>query len=278
MRRIERKLLVSRRRLLVLGAAGAGSLMLAGCDDSISENPRVLDAIDKASVLTYRVQRLILPRDKLAPEYSESDIAPVFRTNGSTSPSDRAYRALAKANFTDWRLIVDGLVEKPLQLSLADLHALPASTQVTRHDCVEGWSCIGKWTGPPLSEVLDRVGVKPQAKFVLFHCADKFSDGGDPDDYVPGESDSVMTGGENYYESIDMVDAYHPQTLLAYELNGQQLPTAYGAPLRLRLGRQLGYKQAKYLMRIELVDSFAKFGQGKGGYWEDLGYAWYAGI
>ncbi len=275
---VERKLLISRRSLLRLSAIGAGSLLVAGCDDSISENPQVLSIIDKASALTYRAQRLILPRDKLAPEYPESDIAPQFRANGSTSPSDPTYRALAAANFVDWRLAVDGLVEKPLKLSLADLRALPASTQITRHDCVEGWSCIGKWTGTPLSEVLNRAGVKPQARFVVFHCADKFQDGGYPDDFEPGESDSSNSGGVPYYESIDFVDAYHPQTLLAYELNGQTLPIAYGAPLRLRLGRQLGYKMAKYVMRIELVSSFAQMGGGKGGYWEDLGYQWYAGI
>ncbi len=274
----ERKLLVSRRSLLRFGAIGVGSLLLAGCDDAVSENPRILSFIDKASVLTYRAQRLILPRDKLAPEFSESDIAPQFRANGSTSPSDPAYRALAAANFVDWRLMVDGLVDKPLKLSLADLRALPASTQITRHDCVEGWSCIGKWTGTPLSEVLNRAGVKPQARFVVFHCADRFQDDGVPDDFEPGESDSGNSGGVPYYESIDFVDAYHPQTLLAYELNDQTLPIAYGAPLRLRLGRQLGYKMAKYVMRIELVSSFARMGGGNGGYWEDLGYQWYAGI
>jgi DMSO/TMAO reductase YedYZ molybdopterin-dependent catalytic subunit len=273
----ERKLPISRRALLRFGAIGAGSLLLAGCDDAISENPRVLAFIDKASALTYRAQRLILPRDKLAPEFSESDIAPQFRANGSTSPSDPAYRVLAAANFADWRLAVDGLVNTPLKLSLADLRTLPSRTQITRHDCVEGWSCIGKWTGAPLSEVLNRAGVKPLAKFVVFHCADRLQDGA-PDDFEPGESNTVYSGGVPYYESIDFVDAYHPQTLLAYELNGQALPLAYGAPLRLRLGRQLGYKMAKYVMRIELVESFAQFGDGKGGYWEDLGYEWYAGI
>jgi DMSO/TMAO reductase YedYZ molybdopterin-dependent catalytic subunit len=272
---VEHKL--SRRALLRFGAVGAGSLLLAGCDDSVSENPRILAWIDRASGLTYRAQRLILPRDALAPEFSESDIAPQFRANGSTSPSDANYRALVQNDFADWRLKVDGLVEKPLQLSLADLRALPARTQITRHDCVEGWSCIGKWTGVPLSEVLNRAGVKRQAQFVVFHCADKFQDG-DPDDFELGESDSVYSGGMPYYESIDFVDAYHPQTLLAYELNGQTLPIAYGAPLRLRLGRQLGYKMAKYVMRIELVGSFAEIGGGNGGYWEDLGYQWYAGI
>jgi len=278
MPRNERNLLVTRRRLLGFGAAGASSLLLAGCNDTISENPKVLKVINKASDLTYRAQRLLIPRDALAPEYSKSEIAEHFRPNGSTNPSDPTYRALAKNGFADWRLQVDGLVEKPLQLSLADLRALPAKTQIARHDCVEGWSCIGQWTGPTLSEVLKLSGMKPNAKYVLFHCADKFSANGNEDDYQPDDPNSVITNGTSYYETIDLVDAFHPQTLLAYELNGQTLPVANGAPLRLRLGRQLGYKQAKYLMRIEVVESFAKFGSGNGGYWEDQGYQWYGGI
>ncbi len=280
----ERKVLLplSRRSLLRLGAVGAGSLMLGGCNDSIAENPRVLSFIDKAEVLTYRAQRLLVPHNKLAAEYSESDINPQFRANGSINPADKTYRALVSSNFADWRLAVEGLVDRPLQLSLADLRTLPARTQITRHDCVEGWSCIGKWTGVPLSEILQRAGAKPQAKFVVFHCADTLSDG-DPDD-LPSDANAAAGGGNSldgpvhYYESIDLVDAYHPQTILAYEMNGRPLPIAHGAPLRLRVERQLGYKMAKYVMRIELVESFADEGLAKGGYWEDLGYAWYAGI
>jgi DMSO/TMAO reductase YedYZ molybdopterin-dependent catalytic subunit len=271
---------LSRRRLLQLGAASAGSLLLAGCDDSVSENPSALAFIDKAEALTYRAQRLILPPDKLAVEYSESDIAPQFRANGSINPAGKDYRALASNDFADWRLGVDGLVEKPMQLSLTDLRALPTRTQITRHDCVEGWSCIGKWTGTPLSEVLKLVGTKPQAKFVVLHCADKLNYGA-PNDLSSDPADSDTTNsfaGSHYYESIDLVDAYHPQTILAYELNGASLPIAHGAPLRLRVERQLGYKMAKYVMRIEIVESFRDLGQGKGGYWEDLGYEWYAGI
>jgi DMSO/TMAO reductase YedYZ molybdopterin-dependent catalytic subunit len=134
-------------------------------------------------------------------------------------------------------------------------------TQITRHDCVEGWSAIGKWTGVPLSEVLALVRPKPAARYVMFYCADPMD-----------------AAGVKYYESIDMEDAWHPQTILAYELNGQRLPIANGAPLRLRVERQLGYKMAKYLMRIELVERFTHIGRGKGGYWEDDGYEWYAGI
>jgi DMSO/TMAO reductase YedYZ molybdopterin-dependent catalytic subunit len=135
-------------------------------------------------------------------------------------------------------------------------------TQITRHDCVEGWSAIGKWKGVPLTAVLEAVRPTAAVRYVVFHCAD------------PMESD----GSSPYYESIDMDDAYHPQTILAYELNDKALPIANGAPIRLRVERQLGYKHAKYVMRIELVDSFEKIAGGKGGYWEDQGYEWYAGI
>jgi DMSO/TMAO reductase YedYZ molybdopterin-dependent catalytic subunit len=146
---------------------------------------------------------------------------------------------------------------------MARLRSMPSRTQITRHDCVEGWSAIGKWTGVPLSELLKAVRPQPSVRFAVFHCADAMDDG---------------TPREYYYESIDMDDAYHPQTILAYRLNGRDLPIENGAPLRLRVERQLGYKHAKYVHTVELVDSFARFGRGNGGYWEDHGYQWYAGI
>jgi len=157
---------------------------------------------------------------------------------------------------------VDGLVDKATTFSLSEMKALPSRTQITRHDCVEGWSAIGKWKGAKLSALLDMVHPKPEARFVVFHCAD------------PMEAN----GASPYYESIDLDDAYHAQSILAYELNDKALPVQNGAPLRLRVERQLGYKHAKYVMRIELVDSFAKIAGGNGGYWEDNGYEWYAGI
>jgi DMSO/TMAO reductase YedYZ molybdopterin-dependent catalytic subunit len=143
-----------------------------------------------------------------------------------------------------------------------------ARTQITRHDCVEGWSCIGKWTGVPLSQILSRAGVKPEARLVVFPCADTLDDGGDSND-----PETIR-----YYESIDLIDAAHPQTILAYHMNGKPLTVPHGAPLRLRLERQLGYKMAKYLMRVELARSVADLHGGRGGYWEDRGYQWYAGI
>ena len=170
-----------------------------------------------------------------------------------------------KSGFAAYQLKVDGLVEKPSSFTLAQLRAMPSRTQITRHDCVEGWSTIGKWKGVPLGHVLDQVKPLPTAKYVVFRCADSQDSPTDPED-------------SKYYESVDMDDAYHVQTLLAYDLNDKPLPVTNGAPLRARIERQLGYKHAKYVMHIELVDSFATIRDGKGGYWEDNGYEWYAGI
>jgi DMSO/TMAO reductase YedYZ molybdopterin-dependent catalytic subunit len=181
-------------------------------------------------------------------------------------PDSRLYRQLLAENFAGWTLAVGGLVAKPMQLSLAQLRALPARTQITRHDCVEGWSVIGKWTGVPLRNVLALAVPLPAARYVVFHCAD------------PMDGSDEQAPASTYYESIDFDDAYHPQTILAYELNGETLPVENGAPLRLRVERQLGYKHAKYVMRIELAASLDHIRGGKGGYWEDLGYEWYAGI
>lgn len=251
---------VRRRRLILSLGAGAGTLLLSGCD-RLSNLPQTQSILGSSQWLTRRAQRALVARDALAPEFTRADIAPVFRANGTTSPDNAAYQALAKNGFQDWKLRVDGLVERPREFSLDDIRSMPTQTQITRHDCVEGWSCIGQWTGPLLRDVLAQVVPKPQARFVMFFCADPMDDDSD-----------------YYYESIDMRTAAHPQTLLAYALNGETLPMAYGAPLRLRLGRQLGYKMAKYVMHIQLVSSYRPFGQGHGGYWEDQGYAWYAGI
>lgn len=255
------------RRGLLKALAAVGGLAVSGCDRVASE-PRFRSVLDAANSLTYKVQRLLIGADRLAPKYSEADISPAFRANGSTDPQDEEYLNLVDNDFADWRLKVHGIVEHELSLSLEELRALPARTQITRHDCVEGWSCIGKWTGAPLAEILSRAVIKPQARYVVFHCADTLNDGSLSDD-----PESIR-----YYESIDLADAAHPQTILAYEMNGQKLDIAHGAPLRLRLERQLGYKMAKYVTRIELVRSFAGMHGGKGGYWEDRGYEWYAGI
>ncbi|WP_431024325.1 molybdopterin-binding protein [Halomonas sp. H5] len=259
MNRTPRPTDLRRRRFLTRAALAGGTLLLAGCD-RLTRSDAMHQVFDTGSALTQRVQRLLASRQALAREYSPADIAPTFRANGTTNPDDAAYRRLAADGFRDWRLTIDGLVETPLSLSLAELKALPSRTQITRHDCVEGWSCIGQWTGVVLGDLLARAGVRDEARFVVFHCADRYR------------------GGDPYYESLDMLEAYHPQTLLAYDLNGADLPIANGAPLRLRAERQLGYKMAKYVMRIELVENFASLGRGRGGYWEDRGYQWWAGI
>ncbi len=254
----------NRRSVLTGGLASLTGLLLAGCD-KISGGDIATSLLDVGERLTYSVQRAILGRSALAPEYTEADISPHFKANGSTDPEDEDYRRMVASDFADWKLKVDGLVDHPFELSLAELRAMPSRTQITRHDCVEGWSCIGKWTGVPLSMILDQAGVKDTARYVVFHCADTMDDG-------------ALDGPTPFYGSIDLIDARHPQTILAYDMNGEKLEVPYGAPLRLRVERQLGYKMSKYIMRIELVDSYADFGEGNGGYWEDNGYQWYAGI
>ncbi len=251
----------SKRRAFLLRALTASSvLLLSGCERlSRSEwFPKVLDSAEK---LTQATQRLITPRKAMAQEFTQADLSPQFRSNGTSNPENPQYQALAANNFADYRLQVGGLVARPTSFSLAELRGLPSRTQITRHDCVEGWSAIGKWKGTPLSIVLDQVQPRPEARYVVFYCADPMD-----------------AQGTHYYESIDMDDAHHPQTILAYELNDQVLPIANGAPIRVRIERQLGYKMAKYITGILVVDSFANIGDGKGGYWEDQGYEWYAGI
>jgi DMSO/TMAO reductase YedYZ molybdopterin-dependent catalytic subunit len=252
-----------RRTFLKQAGASAGALALGGCD-RISESPTAREILDSAEHVTLAAQRLLLGKAALAREYTQADLSPAFRANGSTSVDDFDYQAMADKEFVDWRLEVAGLVDKPLELSLADLRTMPSRTQITRHDCVEGWSCIGKWKGVPLAKVLDAAGAQRKARYVVFRCADTLEE--------------TLDGTGQYYESIGFEDAYHPQTILAYEMNDRALPIPHGAPLRLRVERQLGYKMAKYIMRIELVDDFAGIGRGRGGFWEDRGYEWYAGI
>lgn len=250
---------IPRRRFLGGLAAGTGGLLLGGCD-RLAESAAFRPVLFSGERLHYTAQRLISSRTALAREYTAAEMSPVFRANGTTAPVGEAYAGQAMADFADWHLAVDGLVARPLRLSLAALRAMPARTQITRHDCVEGWSAIGKWTGPRLEPILQSAGLSANARYIVFHCADTYA-------------------GNLYYESIDLVDAMHPQTILAHTMNDQPLPVAHGAPLRLRVERQLGYKHAKYVMRIEARDRLEGVGLGKGGYWEDHhDYDWYAGI
>ena len=208
---------ISRRRLLSSVGAGAGGLLLAGCD-KISASSPVQRLLGSGQWLTMRAQRIVTARTALAPEYNASAMSPVFRTNGNTMPNDKTYRQQAKTGFADWRLVLNGDVARPLSLSLDQIRGMPARTQITRHDCVEGWSAIGKWTGVPLKLLLEGAGVRSNARYIVFHCADDFD-------------------GTPYYESIDLIDAYHPQTILAWGMNDKLLEIGHGAPLRLRLER-----------------------------------------
>jgi DMSO/TMAO reductase YedYZ molybdopterin-dependent catalytic subunit len=263
---------MDRRRFLASGGAGGAGLLLGGSSlfvggcDRLSAAPTFREMLHGTETLNRRVQRTLLWRGALAREYQESDISTAFRANGSKDASSLPpdYAALAADSFADWRLEVTGLVRQPARFSLADLRQLPARSQITRHDCVEGWSCIGQWRGPQLSTLLNQVGLHPDARFIVFRCAD--------------ERPRWAQGVTRYYESIDLVDALHQQTILAYEMNGAPLPLAHGAPLRLRVERQLGYKMAKFLRAIEVTDRFPSTGRGRGGTWEDDGYEWYAGI
>lgn len=244
------------RRSWFIGAAAT----LSGCD-RLEGSAVVREALFSSDNFHKWAQRGLLAPNALAPEFHGDQISPLFRANGTANPDTPAYRALWRGGFADWRLRVSGRVARPLSLSLAQLHALPHREQITRHDCVEGWSAIGKWRGVPLKLILDAARLRDGARYIVFRCADD------------------MGGGQSYYESIDLTDALHPQTILAFALNDRPLSVANGAPLRLRVERQLGYKHAKYLMEIQAVDSLAGIGAGKGGYWEDrAGYDWYAGI
>jgi DMSO/TMAO reductase YedYZ molybdopterin-dependent catalytic subunit len=254
---------LNRRQILIAALHGTAALALSGCEkmfDSLSESETVQSILASAEQANRRVQRMLTTRNKLAREFTEKDISPIFRANGNPPPMTMDYAAGAKDDWADWRLDVAGLVQKPARLSLIELESMPSRTQITRHDCVEGWSVIGKWKGVRLEEILKLVRPRSEVKYVVFRCMDTDND------------------GNNYYESIDLVDAVHPQTILAYELNDRPLPIDNGAPLRLRVENQLGYKHAKYIRAIELVESFEIIGGGKGSYWADRGYEWYAGI
>ena len=255
---------LDRRGFLTRGLAVASTALLGGCDEPFSDQPWIKRILSSAETLTRVTQRALIPANALAREYSEADISKDFKANGSTGVDDDGYRAQAAKRFADWKLKVGGLVETPLELSLAELRTMPARTQITRHDCVEGWSCIGKWTGVPLKALLDNARLKPRARYIVFYCADDLAETGDDDG--------------KYYESVGLEDAFHPQTILAYDMNGAALPVPHGAPLRLRVERQLGYKMAKYVMGIEAVEEIAGIRGGRGGFWEDRGYEWYAGI
>jgi DMSO/TMAO reductase YedYZ molybdopterin-dependent catalytic subunit len=242
---------VKRRLFLASSLAAVG---LAGCGsvkESLTNGP-----FRKALLAAEGWNHALIGTRGLAREYTERDIDRQFRLNGFDTPSDAVYSRLQQDNFRDYRLTITGLVERPQQLSLDALRAAGERTQITRHDCVEGWSAIGKWRGVPLATVLALARPTPAARYCVFRCFDR---------------DQM---GTSYYESLDLVQAAHPQTILALDLNDAPLDSDHGAPVRLKIPTQLGYKSAKWVARIELVAVLP----GLGGYWEDQGYEWYAGI
>jgi len=259
----KRSLDLSRRKILLAALQGTGILFLSGCEnifDRLHQNKRVLGILESVEGANQRLLRLVTRKNKLAQEFSEKDISRYFKPNGNPPPLIMEYIIDAMSGWPVWKLEVGGLVKQPANFSLDDLKAMRPRTQITRHDCVEGWSAIAKWKGVPLTEITERVAPEAQARYVVFYCMDMDSE------------------GNHFYESIDLYDANHPQTILAYEMNGRPLPVEHGAPLRLRVETQLGYKMAKYIQRVEFVASYKEIGQGRGGYWEDRGYEWYAGI
>jgi DMSO/TMAO reductase YedYZ molybdopterin-dependent catalytic subunit len=246
-----------KRRLFI--ASSLAAVGLGGCTtsfkDSLTQGPfhNVLSVAE-------RWNHAVIGTRGSARLYTDADVDRDFRTNGLDTPTDSSYTGLVKDGWSRYKLIVDGLADHPQALTLAALRAMPLQTQITRHDCVEGWSAIGKWRGVRLADVLAAAGPKAGARYAIFSCYDR-------DDQ-----------GLHYYESLDLAQAAHPQTLLALDLNDAPLDPDHGAPVRLRIPTQLGYKSAKWVYRIELASSFKSVGSGNGGYWEDQGYEWYAGI
>ncbi len=245
-----------KRRLFLASSLSAA---LAGCSaigTKLNDNAGFHAVLDSAEKLNGSV----IGTRGMAKLYPKSAIDWHFRMNGFDTPSSSMYDRLLKDDFRTYRLNVEGAVENRRSFSLAELQKMQQESQITRHDCVEGWSAIGEWSGVRLADLLQRVKPLPTARYVVFHCMDRSSDG-DP-----------------YYESLNIGQAQHPQTLLALQLNYKPLDPDHGAPVRLRVPTQLGYKSAKWVNRIEVVASFATIFAGNGGYWEDQGYEWYAGI
>jgi DMSO/TMAO reductase YedYZ molybdopterin-dependent catalytic subunit len=244
------------RRTLLASVPALGGVLLSGCTRETFVPPRIRGGlVGMADVLTMSTNRVLLSGQQLAREYQSSDIADPFPTWNQTNPRDQEYQRHRQEGFKNWRLPVTGLVERPRELSLDEIKSLPSRTQITAHVCEQGWSAIGEWTGAPLQQVLEAAGgVKPEARYVVIDTVDR------------------------WYEGYDMFEVVHPQTILAYGLNGRDLPTGNGAPLRLRVERQCGYKNLKFLKSIRVVDSMAGIGRGNGGSNADFGFHWFAGV
>jgi len=249
---------ISRRKLITTGLAATAGVAGLGVAAQLAEKyglvpPDHRGIYGLGETLTYASQRLIT-RHSLAREFPRSYISkPPFANE--MPPLNDAYKRLQAGGFADWRLAVNGLVDRPTSFSLAQLKSYPSRSQITGLSCEEGWTYIAEWIGLPLSYVLHLVGIQPHARYVVYFSID-------PD----------------WWESIDMADALHPQTFLAYGMNGGELPVGNGGPLRLRLPRQLGYKSVKFITHLTVTDNLKKFGKGLGSAAPEGGYAWYAGI
>ena len=249
---------LSRRKLITTGLAATAGLAGLTAADRLAQRyglipPDHHGLYGPGETLTYAAQRL-LTRHSLAREFPRSMISKSPFAN-TVAPHDDQFKRLQANNFTDWRLQIDGLVDHPASLSLADLKGLGTRSQITEVACEEGWSYIAEWIGTPLIDVLHAVGVSPHARFVAYHSTES-----------------------GFWDSIDMADALHPQTLLTWGMNDNDLPVPFGGPLRIRVPRQLGYKSVKYLTRLTVADSLKGFGTGLGSSSPDYGYSWYAGI
>jgi len=248
----------SRRKIITTGltvTAGASGLAVAA---KLAQRyglipPDAGGFYGPGETLTYAAQRL-LTRHSLAREFAPSQISKPPCAN-RVDPLGEPFKRLQDGGFADWRLNVDGMAARPAAFSLAELKSFPVRRQITHLACEEGWSYIAEWIGVPLSHILNLVGTLPQARYVIYRSIQ-------PD----------------WWESIDMADALHPQTLVAHGMNGGELPVAFGGPLRLRVPRQLGYKNVKYITRLTVTDSLKPFGEGLGSASPEAGYAWYAGI
>jgi DMSO/TMAO reductase YedYZ molybdopterin-dependent catalytic subunit len=244
------------RRTWLTSVPALGGLLLTGCSRETFVPPRVRGGlIGAADVLTMSTNRLLLSGQQLAREYSRRDIADPFPTWNQTNPRNPEYQRHAAEGFKNWRLPISGLVARPRELSLDEIRRLPARTQITAHICEQGWSAIGEWTGAPLQRILEEAGgVTPAARYLVIDTFD------------------------GWYEGYDLFEVAHAQTILAYGLNGRDLPRGNGWPLRLRVERQCGYKNVKFVKSIRVVDSMAGIGKGTGGINSDFGFHWFAGV
>ncbi len=249
---------ISRRKLITTGLAASAGVAGLGVAAEIAEKYGLIPPdhggiYGLGETLTYASQRL-LTRHSLAREFPRTEISKRPVANDMPPLKDPFLR-LQAGGFADWRLAVNGMVTRPASFSLSQLRSYPSRSQITQLACEEGWSYIAEWIGVPLSHVLDAVGVHPQARYVVYFSIDR-----------------------DWWDSIDMADALHPQTFLAYGMNGGELPVGNGGPLRMRLPRQLGYKSVKFITGLTVTDDLKRFGQGLGSASPEGGYAWYAGI